>query len=128
MSREMLFSTIGCAAFVVWMAWDGVQALCVITNLGNRLTALEDYIRADNRFQKWRKARPFLYVGQCPYAQALVKEMINAWERLRVCNEQYHLNSKSFHEEGLRALYQLLEEQPPHKPPPTGRRLYFCFI
>ena len=73
--------------------------------------AANEFEAAARRFNAWRDARPLLYVGQSEYSRALVRELIRSYEHI--------LALGIIEDDGtLSRLYELLNEGPPHPPPP----------
>lgn len=83
-----------------------------------RIRALDDYWLAYNLYQEWRRARPYLRVGQSPYAQKLVRSMIGAHEQYLLLKGEDTENN-----EVLEYLHRLLNWDPPDYPP-TGLALH----
>lgn len=81
--------------------------------------ATERYERAKELFYAWRKARPFLFVGQSPYAQSLVLEFIEQYQLARE-----FLPCLKVDEEVLASWRRLLNQMPPEYDPPASAR--FC--
>jgi hypothetical protein len=73
-------------------------------------------------FISWRKARPFLFVGQCPYAQGLVHAIIDSYERAYELLPYLEAN-----EQWLESWRRLLHEMPPHHDPPSKPHWGFAF-
>ena len=91
--------------------------------------ALQNYWAARDLLEKWKVVRPFVFLGQCPYARSLVLEMIQAYE----C----YLSLKGGtpeEDEFLASMYLLLDETPPQSPTPAEKPRaasllgVFCFI
>lgn len=83
-----------------------------------------DFIKAQKRLEKWRAARPFLFVGQSAYARTLVWKMIETYSLLLTYGRVQDT-------EVLVGLYRLLNERPPSHDPPTNgkdrrRVVLFC--
>ena len=94
-----------------------IFCLCVAFDIAlyygwRRVSAYNKYIEAEERLRQWQAARPFLYIGQCEYAQSLVFVMIDAYKLLLIYEDWRDI-------EILTNLHELLDEQPPsHDPPP----------
>jgi hypothetical protein len=89
---------------------------------------LSDFEKTIALFLEWRKARPFLFVCQCPYATALVLSSIEFLEKA------HHLGLTII--QGcsisllIKFLYRLLTQPPhcPHGKAPLRRGLFFFYI
>src|SRR3989344_1292443 len=80
-----------------------------------RISAFNDFVAARDRLEAWQEARPFLYISQSEYAQALVYKMIDAYGYMLEYNNQ--LNTAL-----LKDMYKLLDDSPPPEdPPPTTK-------
>ena len=74
-----------------------------------------DFNEIAGLFMAWRRARPFLYAGQCEYAQGLVLEMICLYRKI--------LEMDLYEDDGfLQDLYCLLDERPPGSNPPRTQK------
>lgn len=107
---SVLFFNMLCVLVIVVLARKIWSAECAIR-------AYKDRKRAGNALDTWRKARPFLYVGQCKYAQSLVLAMIAAQRRI---NKYDDCLTEELKEMLLATLYRLLNEQPPRDNPPKA--------
>jgi len=80
-----------------------------------------------NLLVQWREARPFLYIGSCPYSQALVWEMIRQVET--VLSASSNLEVRKDGQRMLGYLYKALDQNPPpHSPPSIKTAPRGCFI
>ena len=102
----LAFFAVGVQGFRQWQKKE-------LKRLDNASKAYDDHDRAFDLLEQWEKARPFLRVGQCPYAQSLVLEMIDAYERIML----YDPNSPG-KEWWLQYLRGLLQDVPPPRTPP----------
>ncbi|HEY0964608.1 MAG TPA: hypothetical protein VGE31_02320 [Candidatus Paceibacterota bacterium] len=73
------------------------------------------YIRAHQRLLDWRKVRPFIYYGSCPYCRSLINEMIDAYRFLLAMG---YVTNRDY----LRKLEMMLNRFPPFDDPP--RRVF----
>ena len=90
------------------------------THWKKRTETWNKYFAASQAFDAWRVARPFLFVGQSPYAKSLVWTMIETYEWLQAEDARWGFPDV------IPRLYQLLNEQPPTFTPP--RRLGGAFL
>lgn len=79
-----------------------------------REVARQDGLRALALFNKWRTARPFLWVSQSPYAQALLFEILDAFLRFL-----YYGGKVKDAQKTLSQIFALLTNPPPHSSPPA---------
>ncbi len=94
-------------ALVLWMRWQTRR-----WKLAHE--AYEEFFAANEALERWRAHRPFLFVGQCPYAQSLVLRMIDA-EYLLIRYQWGHVSA-------IDQLHALLNELPPPYDPRTPRK------
>lgn len=93
--------------------------------------ANDRYGKAMDRLIRWQEARPFIAVGQCPYAIRLITVAIRAQQRILRCYEDAgasdeHVMVVDF---TIAMLLAMLHEKPPPYPT-TPKALYqgLCFL
>ncbi len=77
-----------------------------------------EYCDTGEALRNWRLANPNYYVGEWPYAQALVRKHLNAYERYIAAHPWIERN-----EQFVSWLEALINEKPqPPNPPPKSQR------
>ena len=101
--------------FTVLIGRDVIEQLQLESKWKKRSEMYDRYFAASREFDRWRVARPFLWVGQSPYAQSLVWTMINSCDWLLKDDPTWGYPFV------ITSLYKLLEEQPPPYTPPDTK-------
>lgn len=79
--------------------------------------AYRKYIDTNNMLCDWLDSRPFLFIGQCHYAQSLVLELIEAQHII------LKYDSSKENKEHMEDLYEMLNDLPPDLEPPEFKNL-----
>jgi hypothetical protein len=79
------------------------------------VTALAALDTAIDRLLAWRRARPFLFDGQTPYARSLLKTILDSY--LQCCR----FEGVEPDEKIIRLIHQLMNGGPPPKTPPSTK-------
>jgi hypothetical protein len=111
-------------AVIICLIRGILSAMRELRQLKRANKALERCKRAKNLFDAWRAARPFLYVGQCPYAQGLVLEVISQYKAVCDFSEYIRPDTKI-----INSWRALLNELPPdYDPPEPAAKAGFLFL
>lgn len=89
----------------------------VMARLQRVSDAYDAWEQADRLLDEWQAARPFLFIGQCEYAQLLVREMIQASKEIAEYNG-YPAEEMEY----IELLYRMLDEKPPPEDEPSKPR------
>lgn len=85
--------------------------------------AVESIMRASGLFAEWQKARPFLWVGQSPYAQSLILGMMDDVRIMAKYARRYNWACAEECDRALLALEKMLQQDPPPYGPPNLNKL-----
>ncbi|HEY4501874.1 MAG TPA: hypothetical protein VJJ20_02310 [Candidatus Paceibacterota bacterium] len=102
----------GVAISGMLLLWGIAQGLRDLWKHRKFYQAMNKVERAGELYFRWREARPFLFVGQSPYAQSLIIEMLRQYEYAGslfayICPNQ----------EWVMAWRRILHEMPPEYDP-----------
>lgn len=103
---------LGCGAW--YKAWrQGLAVDC----------AVENFKRTFCLFVEWKKARPFLWVGQSSYARLLVLDMMDDIRVLAKYARSFDRVYAEKCDKALLALEKMLQQDPPPYNPPNSSKL-----